>query len=51
MMPLRPRKFWVFEKAGTMKFTLDSNELKPDTHLAIVGFDRVAQLTDEVYFK
>jgi len=34
------RKFWVIEKAGMVKFTLEENELEPDSRLTISGFSR-----------
>jgi len=37
-MSARKRIFWVLEKAGTVKFTLDANDLDPDSSLTISGF-------------
>jgi len=55
----RKRRFWVLEKAGTVKFTLDPNDLKADSRLTISRFKTVnyifAQATtdylEEVYMK
>jgi len=55
-MPTRNgRRFWVLERAGTVKFTLDSNDLKLGTRLTISGFLAVKydslEYLDEVYIK
>jgi len=44
------RTFWVVEKAGTVKFTLQKNNLTADSRLTITGF-RWTGDTDEVYIK
>jgi len=46
----RSRTFWVIEKAGTVKFTLNENNLTADSRLTITGF-RWTGDTDEVYIK
>jgi len=45
------RRFWVLEKVGTAKFTLDVNDLKPDCRLTITGFLTDGMLREEVYLK
>jgi len=37
-MSPRKRRFWIMEKAGTVKFTLETNALKSDCRLTITGF-------------
>jgi len=40
-MSWRKRRFWIMEKAGTVKFTLHANELKSDSRLTIAGLKSV----------
>jgi len=55
----RRRRFWVLERAGTVKFTLDDNDLKADSRLTISGFKTVnykydqptTDYLEEVYIK
>jgi len=52
----RKRRFWVLEKAGTVKFTLDANDLKEDSRLTISGFKTTEELNssgflEEAYIK
>jgi len=44
-MSTRKSIFWVLEKAGTAKFTLDDNDLEPDARLTISGF----KITNYIY--
>jgi len=46
----RRRRFWVIEKAGTVKFTLEENELKPECRLTVTGFHNI-EFANEVYIK
>jgi len=55
-MAPRKRRFWTFEKAGEMKFTMDRNELQPDSPITISGFKTTQyyhsdDFLDEVYIK
>jgi len=55
-MTLRKIRFWTFEKAGEMKFTLESNELKEDSRITISGFKTTENKwskdhLDQVYIK
>jgi len=43
------KRFWVIEKAGTVKFTLEENELKPESRLTITGFHMYGHKSDESY--
>jgi len=36
----RKRRFWVLEKAGTVRFLLEKNDLKPDSRLTISEFPK-----------
>jgi len=45
----RRNRFWVIEKAGTVKFTLEQNELQPDSRLTITGFQYFMGARREVY--
>jgi len=56
------RRFWTLEKAGEMRFTLEKNQLKPDSRITISGFKTTinkdssqiwnsAHFLDEVYIK
>jgi len=47
---LRKRRYWILENAGTIKFTLDKNNLKPDSRLTISGFDSTLDI-DEFYIE
>jgi len=52
----RRRRFWTLERAGEMKFTLESNELKEDSRITISGFKTTEKWDssdhlDEVYIK
>jgi len=51
-MPPLKRRFWVLEKAGTMKFTLDPYYLKPESSLTKFGFpfDRLLN-KDQVFIR
>jgi len=37
-MSQRKRRFWVLEKGGEMRFTMDDNYLKPESRITISGF-------------
>jgi len=50
-MSPRKRRFWTTEKAGMVKFTLDSNSLKPDSRLTISGFIKEESSLNEVYMR
>jgi len=52
----RQRKFWLFEKAGEMRFTLEKNELQGDSRITISGFKTTEKYNssdylNEVYIK
>jgi len=52
-MPQRTKRFWVLEKAGTVKFTLVRNLLKINYDLIITGFQTGSHDTeeDEIYIE
>jgi len=50
-LPSQRRRFWVIEKAGTVNFTLEENELKSDSRLTITGFHYGGGKESEVYIK
>jgi len=52
----RKRKFWTLENARQMSFTMDSNELQPDSRITISGFKTTqyynsTDYLDEAYIK
>jgi len=51
VMPQRKRRFWVLERAGTVKFTLVTNDLKPDSRLTLTGFGKDTWQKNEIYIK
>jgi len=55
-VPPRRRRFWTLEKAGEMKFTMEKNELQPDSRITISGFKTTRYYNstdhlDEIYMK
>jgi len=55
-MSTRKRRFWILERAGEMRFTLDNNELTPDSRITISGFKKTEwkdspHYLEEVYMK
>jgi len=50
-MSPRKKRFWTLEIAGTVKFTLSSNGLKPDSRLTISGFQTTTEYLTEVYIR
>jgi len=55
-MSLRKRRFWTLERAGEMRFTMENNELQPDSRITISGFKTTqfynsTDHLDEVYIK
>jgi len=49
VMTARKRRFWVIEKAGTVKFALDKNNLKADSRLTISGFKIINYKTNQPF--
>jgi len=50
------RNFWVIENAGTVKFTLEENDLKPHSRITVSGFRipktyKYAGFLNEVYIE
>jgi len=50
-MPEWKTRFWVLEKPGTVKFTLDANDLKHDPRLTISGFKTVSYILRQIFSK
>jgi len=55
-MSPRKRRFWILEKAGTVKFTMENNNLKLDSRITISGLENTKkhdskEFLDEVYIK
>jgi len=55
-MSPQKRRFWILEKAGTGRFTVENNHLKLGSRITISGFKTTEKYTsadflDEVYIK
>jgi len=55
-MSLCHRRFWILQKAGTVRLTMENNELQRDSRITISGFKTTEQKDSgdhlgEVYIK
>jgi len=48
-MSPRKKRFWILENAGEMKFTLENNDIQPNSRLTISGFMTSTRSQDSGY--